>query len=200
MLLPGVLTYEGIPHALRVIGVIPVVYIFAAIGGLTVYQWLKNIIKNPRIIFVLCLLFFVFVGFSSFYKYFFIWAKNENVEGAFTKKFAEIGYYLNSLPSETEKYVIVNEPGVPVPWPAGPSMPAQTLMFIENTRFGQPQSVYLLPEDLDEIRIPTVHTQKKTVIVVPMKYNPDLAGELQKRFPQGEIQEKDRIWIYQING
>lgn len=200
MLLPGVLTYEGIPHALRVIGVIPVAYIFAAIGGLAIYDWLKNAINRPKIIFAFCLLFFIFVGFSEFNKYFFIWAKNKNVEGAFTKKFAEIGYYLNSLPPETEKYVIVNEPGVPVPWPDGIPMPAQTVMFIESTKFGQPQSTYLLSENLDKIKMPTVHTQKKKVIIVPMKYDPDLANELKKRFPQGEIQEKDGVWIYKING
>ena len=194
MLLPGVLTYEGIPHALRVIGVIPIVYIFAAIGGFAVYGWLKNIIKKPKIIFAICLLFFVFVGFAGFNKYFFIWARNENVEGAFTKKFADIGYYLNSLPVQTSKYVIVNEPGVPVPWPAGPPVSAQTVMFIEGTKFDQPQSIYLLPEDLDEIKIKTGQA-----VIIPMKYDLDLADELKRRFPQGKIQEKNRIWIYKIN-
>jgi len=33
MLLPAILTYEGLPHALRAIGVIPVCYIFAGIGA-----------------------------------------------------------------------------------------------------------------------------------------------------------------------
>ncbi|OGZ17933.1 MAG: hypothetical protein A2Z78_01875 [Candidatus Nealsonbacteria bacterium RBG_13_36_15] len=197
MLLPGILTYEGIPHSLRVIGVIPVVYIFSAIGGFAVYQRLKNIIKNPiglKLILAICLLFFVFVGFSEFYKYFFTWAKNENVEGAFTKKFVEIGYYLNSLPPETEKYVIVNEPGVPVPWPNGIPMPAQTVMLIERTKFGQPKSTYLLPENLDKIKI------ENGVVIVPMKYDEDLFRELSQRFPEGEIKIIDGIWVYKING
>jgi 4-amino-4-deoxy-L-arabinose transferase-like glycosyltransferase len=195
MLLPGILTAEGIPHALRAIGVIPVVYIFAAIGGLVIYEWLKNIIKNPKPIFALCFLFFVVVAFADFNKYFFIWAKDKNVEGAFTKKFADIGYYLNSLPAETSKYVIVNEPGVPVPWPQGLPMPAQTVMFIENienTRFGKTQSTYLLPEDLTQVRI------KKEAVIVPMKYDDNLANEIQKRFPHGEIREIDGIWLYEI--
>ena len=34
MLLPGALTYEGMPHALRVIGTIPAVYILASLGGM----------------------------------------------------------------------------------------------------------------------------------------------------------------------
>lgn len=212
MLLPGVLTYEGIPHSLRVIGVIPVVYIFSAIGGLMAYKWLKNIIKKPKLLFVLCLFFVVFVGYSGFNKYFYVWGENHNTKGAFTKKFTEIGYYLNSLPAETKKYVIVNEPGVPVPWPTGFPMPAQTIMFIESTKFGspsqilrgetwegRPQSIYLLPENLNEIKIPIVHTQNKETVIVPMKYDLDLADELKRKFPQGKTQEKNGIWIYQIS-
>jgi len=193
MLLPGILTVEGTPHSLRVIGVIPVVYIFAAIGSGWSYEKLKIIIKNKKLLIAFCLAFLLFVSLSEFNKYFFLWAKNPNVKGAFTKKFADIGYYLNSLPPETSKYVIVNEPGVPVPWPNGIPMPAQTVMFIENTKFDhRPQSTYLLPENLNDIKI------INKGVIVPMKYEESLAEELKKRFPQGEIQEKNGIWIYQI--
>ena len=64
------------------------------------------------------------------------------MEGAFTKRFAEIGYLLNFFPTDVQKYVIVNEAGVPVPWPDGIPMPAQTPMFIERIKYGEPQSIY----------------------------------------------------------
>ena len=48
MLLPGALTIEGIPHALRVIGVIPVVYIFAGLGGGYSYNWLSQKVKIKK--------------------------------------------------------------------------------------------------------------------------------------------------------
>ena len=194
MLLPGVLTYEGIPHALRVVGVIPVVYIFAALGGWWAYEQLCKIIKNRRLLLIICLLFLIAVGFSEFHKYFFSWAKNPNVEGAYTKKFADLGYYLNFLPQDYKKYVIVNEPGVPVPWPNGIPMPAQTPMFIEATKFGQPRAVYLLPEDLNQIKI-----DKGMNVILLMKYEAGIFNRLKEIFPQGEIQEKEGIWFYQIN-
>ena len=91
-----------------------------------------------------------------------------------------------------EKYVIVNEGGVPVPWPEGLPVSAQTIMFIESTKFGSPRSMYLLQESLDRIKI-----EKRTVIV-PMKYDQNLADELKRKFPQGEADEKNGIWIYQV--
>jgi len=231
MLLPGVLTYEGIPHALRIVGVIPIVYIFVALGGWWAYEQLYKImnpsspqaaeypvangtssfggshpshpkgrgipaaeIKNKKLLLIICFLFLAVVGLSEFHKYFFSWAKNPNVEGAYTKKFADLGYYLNSLPQDYKKYVIVNEPGVPVPWPNGIPMPAQTPMFIEAAKFGQPRTVYLLPESLDQIKI-----DKGTNIILLMKYEAEIFNRLKGIFPQGQIQEKEGIWFYQIN-
>jgi len=193
MLLPGILTYEGIPHALRIIGVIPVAYLLAGIGGWLAYEWLKRIIKNKKLLFALCSLFIVFIGFSEFNKYFFVWAKNENVQGAFTKNFADVGYYLNSFPQGISKYVIVNVPGVPVPWPAGLPMPAQTAMFIESTKFGNPQSIYLLPESLDNIKI------EEDSVIVLMKNEKSLVAEIQKRWPDGEVDVENEIWAYKVN-
>lgn len=196
MLLPGILTYEGIPHALRVIGIIPVVYIFIGIGGWWAYEKLKQIIKNKKLFLVICLLFLIVVASSEFNKYFISWAKNPNVEGAFTKKFAEIGYYLNSLPQNTQKYVIVNEAGVPVPWPDGIPMPAQTPMFIESIKSGQPKAIYLKPQDLDKIQMPIVF--KGEIVIVPMKYDENLLKELETKFPQGQIKKINEISVYEI--
>lgn len=193
MLLPGILTYEGIPHALRTIGVIPVVYIFAGFGGWRIYEFLNQNIKNKKLLICACLFFLLAVAASEFNKYFILWAKNSEVEGAFTKKFVDIGYFLNSLSLETQKYVIVNEPGVPVPWPNGIPMPAQTVMFIERTKFGQPRSIYLLPENLDQIKI-----NKEKTVIIPMTYNEELMSKLSQRFPQGQIKKINEISIYEI--
>lgn len=193
MLLPGILTYEGIPHALRTIGVIPVVYIFTGLGGWWVYEQLKKIIKNKKLLISLCLLFLISVTYGQFCKYFLNWAKNPEVEGAFSKNYLAIGNYLNSLPPEIQKYVIVNQLGVPVPWPDGIPMPAQTVMFIERTKFNQPQSTYLLPEDLNQIKI------KKKTVIIPMRYDQNLFNEFSQKFPQGKSQKENDIWFYKIN-
>jgi len=192
MLLPGILTYEGIPHALRVIGVIPVVYIFTALGGNYLYNWLSGKIQNKRFLILSFCLFILLLGYGEFQKYFLCWAENPEVENAFSSDYVKMGNYLNSLSPEIQKYVIVNRPGVPVPWPDGIPMPAQTIMFIENTKYGSPQSNYLLPKDLDKIKI------EKDTIILPMKYEKDLFEDLQKRFPEGEIKKINEIWFYHV--
>ncbi|XOB41858.1 MAG: ArnT family glycosyltransferase [Candidatus Nealsonbacteria bacterium] len=194
MLLPGVLTYEGIPHALRTIGVIPVVYIFAGLGFFKIYQWFDKNTKRKRLLFTAISLFLLMTGVVEFDKYFNKWGKHPEVRNAFSADYVEIGNFLNSLSAETQKYVIVNQPGVPVPWPDGIPIPAQTIMFIENAKFGQPQSTYLLPENLNQIKI-----NNREVIIVPMRYNESLFAKIQQKFPKGEIQEKDGTWIYRVN-
>ena len=164
MLLPGILTYEGIPHALRVIGVIPVVYIFAGLGGWKVYQWLDKNVKGKKLLLFAVLFFLFTVGFLQFDKYFIKWANRPEVADAFSRDYVQIGNYLNSLPSEIPKYVIVNVSGVPASYPDGIPMPAQTIMFIESIKYGQPQATYLLPENLDQIKI------EENAVAVKMRY------------------------------
>jgi 4-amino-4-deoxy-L-arabinose transferase-like glycosyltransferase len=182
MLLPGVLTYEGLPHALRVIGVIPVVYIFAGLGGWTTYQWFKGNTEYRKLLVFTSLLFLFTVAFIQYNKYFIKWGRNPEVLGAFSRNYVEMGNYLNSLPQGTQKYVIVNQPGIPAPWPDGIPVPAQTPIFIERTKFGQPEATYLLPSMLNEIKI-----NKKTTVVVLMKYDEVLINELSEKFPEEEI-------------
>jgi 4-amino-4-deoxy-L-arabinose transferase-like glycosyltransferase len=194
MLFPGILTYEGIPHSLRVIGVIPVVYIFVAIGGLKTYQFFERNTKRKKLLISACFLFLIAMGIFEFNKYFFDWGRNKEVKGAFTERFLKEGEFLTSLPKDIQKYVIVNEPGVPVPWPDGIPMPAQTIMFIENMKYGRVQSTYLLPKDLDKIKI-----NEKRAVIVSMAYDQNLFNEISRRFPQGKIQKENSFWIYKIN-
>lgn len=163
MLLPGVLTFEGIPHALRVVGVIPAVYIFVGLGAWRLFDKLEPIVKNRKALIATGYLALLALGFAEFNKYFFVWAKNPNVQGAFTKDYVEVGNYLNSLPDDIRKYVIVNEGGVKVPLPDGIPMPAQTPMFVESAKYGRLRAIYLLPEDLSKIE------DKENAVIVPLK-------------------------------
>ncbi len=192
MLLPGILTYEGIPHALRTIGLIPVVYIFVGLGAWNIYQWLNQNIKHKKLLLVGAFLFLLMTGITEFDKYFNKWGKSIEVENTFSSDYVEMGNYLNSLPEGIQKYVIVNQPGVPVPWPDGIPMPAQTIMFVESTKFGGPRSIYLLPKDLNEIKI------EKETVIIPMGYDENLFNELERRFPQGKIKKINGISVYEI--
>lgn len=192
MLLPGALTYEGIPHALRTIGVLPTPYIFAAVGALSSYEFLVHKFVQRRIISIFSILVLSFTAFFGYYDYFIAWAKNPNGENAFTLRYVKIGEYLNSLPPERKKYVIVNEPGVPVPFPNGIPMPAQTPMFIERTKYYTPLATYLKPEEINQI-----DALSRPVIVL-MKYDENLANQLQRHFPKGMPRNENTIWTYQL--
>ncbi|MDP3093240.1 MAG: glycosyltransferase family 39 protein [bacterium] len=191
LLLPGILTAEGTPHALRTIGVLPVAYIFVGFG----LFWLKEILKQRRMAFLLILFVALFFGiFFDPLKYFVVWAKNSHVKGAFTENYVEIGKFLNSLPENVSKYVVVNESGTPVPWPSGIPMPAQTPIFFESIVFGNPQATYLLPEELSKIMI----DREKTVVVI-MKEDQELFGKLEEKFPFGRLKEYGGVWRFEID-
>ena len=71
-------------------------------------------------------------------------------------------------------------------------MPAQTVMFIENTKPNTKRSIYLLPEDTKQIKI------GENTTVVLMKYDQGLVNRLRQKFPEGKIEQKNHFWIYKI--
>lgn len=189
MLLPAVLTFEGMPHALRAIGIIPVVCIFSALGICWLFDKLSLIqVKSAKYFAVLLLIFIIlYPGFKNFNKYFFDWAKSPETARAFSQDYVEIGQYLNSLPDQVKKYVIVNEKGLPY---YGLSIAAQTSIFIESAKFGQPRAVYLPWQEIEKIEISPYGT-----IILPL-HNHNSLEELQEIF-QGEI-IKDKPYRLEI--
>ncbi len=162
MLLPSVLTSEGIPHALRSIGALPVVLIFAAEGTWwffeTLIHWYREKDIHPfespskkeheaRVIVSAALVILMAgIGFAEYDKYFNKWAKRPEVQDAFSADFVELGKEINRLPKTTPKYVFVNADGVLA---RGIPMPAQTVMFITGTYTAEKQKekkiFYILP-------------------------------------------------------
>jgi hypothetical protein len=191
MLLPGILTFEGIPHSLRVVGVVPVVYIFAAIGGWQVFEFLKKRRVNKKLLILGIVLFLFSMAFFQFDKYFNKWAIRPEVKNGFSFDYVKMGKYLNSLPKNVGKYVIVNQPGVPVPYPNGIPMPAQTIIFIQKTG-GKQEVTYLLPEEIKNIKI------EKEAIILPMREDLDLFTKLKNQFPTGKWEKKEGFWVLKI--
>jgi hypothetical protein len=203
MLLPGVFTQEGIPHAVRTIGVTPVVFIFSGLAGCAAYYWLAGMIKNNgKALASLSILFLFIVAGHEYYKYFVTWAQNKNVSDAFTQVFVDEGELLSGLSADLQTIVIVNEPGVPVPHSGGIPMPAQTIMFEELTDCFQrkgfdssacnaPYSQFVLPGDINELTI-----NKKTAIL-PMKKDKILFKNLEQKFPGGTLKINNGITYYE---
>ncbi len=194
MLLPGALTSEGLPHALRVIGVIPAVMIISALGGIYLYNFFEKFTLQKPLLKASVATILILIAVGGYHQYFMLWGQSNEVKGAFTQNYVKMGTFLNALPPDTKKYVIVNEGGVPVPYPDGIPMPSQTLIFIENTLY-RPQeekTVYLKPDELGKIKL-----QGKTIIL-PMKENPEIFTQLLVAFPQGKIQRENEFFVYVV--
>ncbi|MBU1046092.1 glycosyltransferase family 39 protein [Patescibacteria group bacterium] len=203
MILPGALTYEGLPHSLRTIGLIPAVMIFAAFGALWVLEKIKKIKRLPSFApdsrwqkwFLYLIIGFVFLSLfvASTQKYFIDWAQNSKIKGAFTENFVKIGEAINALPPETNKYVIVNESGTPVPYPDGVSTPAQTIMFMERMKYGTLKAKYLKLDQLGQIWI-----ADRATAVIPMHIDDDILNKLRTTFPGGTLKTSNNVEIYWI--
>jgi len=191
MTIPAALTYEGIPHALRMIGTIPVAYIFAGIGGLWMYDWLSKK-TSKKLLIAICLLFISFSTLGQLKKYFITWSNRLETKNSFSYDYLKIGNYLNSLPEQTQKIIIVNTSGVPVPYPDGLPMPTQSIMFIENAEYGRIRSFYILEKDLDKIKI------EEPTVIIPMQYNEELFQKITTLFPQGIIINENGVITYAI--
>jgi 4-amino-4-deoxy-L-arabinose transferase-like glycosyltransferase len=202
MLLPGVLTSEGIPHALRTLGVIPAVMILSAIGGIAAWDWTKS--RWPKIATSgILALFIVTVLGQGYWQYFVAWAGNPNIQSAFTANFVALGNLSAQFHDQGwQTIVVVNENGTPVPYPNGLPMPAQTVKFTEaadcyrhggSTSNCGPYSTYLNPDQIANIAI-----NSKTAIF-PMKDDQSIFNQLSLMFPQGLIKQQNNIKYYEIN-
>lgn len=197
MSLPAILTTEGLPHALRSIGMIPPVMILAGLGASwswnKIAAWLKRqkekwpaydgqldrIKKELGVLFILLLL---TVPLMTYRNYFLRWAQHPQTHAAFSANLLHIGQFLNSLPPDIQKYVIVNIPGVDV---RGIPMPAQTVMFATDT-FREEERVrknitYLVPAGVQD-RLLVTGDQKVTITLLKGSDFP-LIRKLQQKFP-----------------
>jgi hypothetical protein len=184
MLLPAILSTEGLPHALRTIGAIPAVFVFAGFGLALLYLWLKRTIfdagRRPRLLFILLIITLLGIGCAEFNKYFLDWGTRQETKDEFTQKYIDIGNYLNSLPKDVTKYILINENGVPVPYPNGIPMPAQTIVFITHRKA---DIKYLVPSISGMAFI-----NKGLSVLIPLRYDAALFNQLKQQFPQGTIE------------
>ncbi|MDP3954444.1 MAG: glycosyltransferase family 39 protein [bacterium] len=179
-LLPVILSSEGIPHALRAIIIVPVVYIFAAEGIWWLYEVMSreyrstdvheiklrrlkisesNIVAGFAII-----VFLGAIAIANFDKYFNKWAQSPITAAYFNKNYVDLGKHINNLPIEVKKYVLVNAGGVLV---NGIPMPSQTVMFITDTYTPEKQKAknifYLTEEQFVKTRI------ERDALVLPLE-------------------------------
>lgn len=200
MSLPATLTREGLPHALRAIGMVPPVMALSGFGawstGTVILHWFsrqKNkwpqraaqITRIEKELMILFLLVLLTIPFITYRVYFREWAGNVNTYGAFATDLLSLGQHLASRPTTTEKYIIVNLPGTAV---HGIPMPAQTVMFATDTfaiaRREETHTHYLAPQEIDTIE---VVKNKQILIAFLNSRDTDLVKSVRKKFPELKV-------------
>jgi len=177
LLAPELLTFEGIPHALRSIGVIPPVLMLAAFGADAIYEKVKGI----PFLRVTLLIIVAGSGIVEAYRYFGVWAVNIDTIAidAFLKPDVEIVRYLKSHPPATPKYVVVNvvDPVmVPHKNPDGSTKlfpwDVQTVIYLT---LKDPSVTYLALEDFVNYVFP------QGSVIVPYARNPEVFRFLRQK-------------------
>ena len=118
---------------------------------------------------------------SSFHLYFIAWAKNPKLEEAFTVRFIEVGNELNNFPQITRKYVVKSEG----------DLPTEVSKFIQATK-NREDAVYIEPQDLETMNF------ESGDFVFTMNKELNILDPLLQRFPEGNLTEKEQIWIFEI--
>jgi len=120
MFIPGVLSIEGIPHTLRIIGTIPGVFIMAILPleylldrrGKRKQLFKENKMSGWRVKNLSLLIFGTIVlmaisGLIQSYVYFGAWAKDLRTLGGYEKKLYDFGQLIRELPVEKNNYLIL---------------------------------------------------------------------------------------------
>jgi hypothetical protein len=108
MSLPMVLTAEGIPHALRLVGAIPVIFIWIGLG----FNWIFERFKDKRIGYTLIISLLVITGFLGFKKYFIDFPTYVEAREAYAEDMYIMGQDLRKSPQERENLIIAGEFGL----------------------------------------------------------------------------------------
>ena len=120
MLIPGVLTIEGIPHSLRIIGTIPAVFLiilfpfeyFLKLYNKIKYSprrdlkpWRWNILRISLAGLVVTV---ILSGISQIYLYYAVWANDSRTSQAFERELYDLGKLASELELKQQNYMVVS--------------------------------------------------------------------------------------------
>jgi hypothetical protein len=107
MSLPALLTAEGMPHALRMVGTLPVVIIWCALGLDLILRKLK--VKYAATIGVISIL--VLTGVYTFNRHFLDFPNTKEARDAYTEDMVEMAYDINRADRARTNIIIAGEFG-----------------------------------------------------------------------------------------
>lgn len=116
MLLPEITTAEGIPHGLRLIGVIPAVFIFPALALVKILEWVQKKFSRSAdrnitngLIAVFLSAFLAIILLNSYDLYFRLYANSPEAYYAYRSDLTDVSDYLNQRNNKTQTYLALDK-------------------------------------------------------------------------------------------
>jgi hypothetical protein len=184
MALPVVLTGRGVPHALRSIGMLPAAHMLAACGLLTAARAAGRFHRRAALPVVICAA--TAAAAQGYRAYFVDWGRDPFLGEESREDLVEKARYLETRSAASRAYVIANGRGLPVPYPDGPPMPAQTLLFLLHDHCTQPVPAIACPTFVRPEHIETLAVDSwRPNAFLLLKDDAPEASQLARRFPHG---------------
>ncbi len=173
MLLPEVLTAEGIPHAMRAIGALPAVMVLAAIGvDYMLDAWHGVFPRNTgaRLIGGAAVtLLLILSAYQGYVEYFVAWASAPQTYLAYSEDTSVLATYFNTNPFEGKRYAVAG---------------SYSLMPVAYLTYHHASYIPVDPKAVSQVAIPSPGAKQFSVLegdkqtVLPL---------LKKAFPSGQV-------------
>jgi MFS family permease len=199
LLLPAILTNEGLPHSLRSIGSLVPAYIFSGFGAFLLFTTLtkqedfwektekykKQLHRIRKEIFVFAFLLLIFSGYSQAYKYFDSFAFDPKTINQFEQKYSNIAEKINEVPKDVKKYIIVNTNGV---WVDNVPIQSEIIKFLTK----DDNIIYLREDEIRDFKF------EQNSAIIPLNQTVDIFKKVQKNSPEGKITLVENVIFYTI--
>ncbi len=119
MLIPGILSLEGIPHALRIIGIIPAIFLLTVLPFEYLWRLYIHLKTSPfytmkhwrwlimQASFLVLVATFILTGTFQVYTYFELWANNQKTAESFQQDLYDLGLFIKKQPLKSNNYLLL---------------------------------------------------------------------------------------------
>jgi len=172
MLAPEFMTAEGLPHALRAIGNLPVTFIFA---GLTFEYFLGKAEKHSPIykslVWFLTLLILFTLGLFNGIKYHVFWASKVDTARSFEKVLIDVSKYVKTVPQEEEIYFLTG---------------SMQRIPVRLFNWERANITYLYPNEYTQVR----PKNAEQLVIILAERNDEIISKLQSIYTNLQLEEK----------
>ncbi len=207
MLLPVVISNEGLPHALRAIILIPPAMIFAALGFewiilhtqnkfklwiLQYPQYSNQLMRIQKELIILLMVFLFAATTHAFNQYFLRWAQNPKVAEAFQTDLTEKARWIKNQPKNIKKIVVTGETDqIDL---RGSPMSIEPIVFITNAFFANDRlNKNIFYKSSKEI---SSSDCSESCIIIPLESDARLYGAIKSTIPNIKVEKNSGFVVF----